>query len=63
MTKKSGHMTKSPDIDPRLLLDAAVSVERDLSVMTGPELVAKYAGADAALVFAHVAGKPVADAM
>lgn len=52
---------KRPDIDPKLLLQAAVSVERDLSIMTGPELLTKYAAEDHRLVFQHVVGKPVAE--
>jgi hypothetical protein len=50
---------KTLDIDPKTLLAAAVSVERDLSVMTGPELLARYATTDAAMVFSHVVGKTV----
>ena len=55
-------MAKKPtDIDPRTLLDAAIGVERDLSIMTGPELVAKYASDTRAAVFQHIVGKPVAE--
>ena len=50
---------KPPDIDPELLLAAATSIERDLSILTGPELVAKYSADSSAVVFAHVVGKPV----
>lgn len=50
---------KRPEIDPKLLLEAAISVERNLSVMTGPELLTKYASEAAGLVFQHVVGKPV----
>ena len=53
-------MTKPPDIDPKKLRAAAISVERNLSIMTGPELLAKYSGSDSAeTVFAYIAGKPV----
>lgn len=41
---------KRPEIDPKLLLEAAISVERDLSILTGPELVSKYASDSAGLV-------------
>ena len=54
-------MKKKPDIDPKLLLEANISIERDLSIMTGPELVAKYATGDRAIVFRHVVGKSVAE--
>jgi hypothetical protein len=50
---------RKPDIDPALLLEAAVSVERDLSIMTGPELLDKYRSGDEQLVFEHVTNKPV----
>lgn len=51
---------KPADIDPKVLLAAAVAVERDLSILTGPELIAKYAGdASAATVFRHIVGRPV----
>ena len=53
-------MTK-PDIDPKTLLAAAVAVERDLSVMTGPELITRYGSGDASIVFRHITGKPVGD--
>ncbi len=49
------------DIDPTLLLEAAVSVERDLSIMTGAELSAKYASGDRQVVFEHIVGRPVMD--
>ena len=52
---------KRPEIDPKLLLEAAISVERDLSILTGPELVSKYASDSAGLVFQHVVGKPVVE--
>jgi hypothetical protein len=49
------------DIDPKLLLAATVSIERDLSIMTGPELIPKYSTGDAQLVFEHVVGKQFMD--
>lgn len=52
-------MSKSTDIDPKLLLAAAVSVERDLSIMTGSELMSKYSGPDPGLVFEHIVSKSV----
>jgi len=52
---------KKPDIDPALLLAAAVSIERDLSVMTGAELTGKYTAGDNATVFKHIVGKQVAE--
>jgi hypothetical protein len=51
------------DIDPKTQLAIAVSVERDLSIMTGPELVTKYtASEDSKLVFRHVTGKSAPEA-
>lgn len=50
---------KAPEIDPELLLGASVEVERDLSILTGPELAIKYVGPDAAMVFQAVVGKSV----
>lgn len=49
------------DIDPKTLLQAAVAIERDLSVLTGAELVARYSTGDAATVFEHITGKLVAE--
>ena len=50
------------DIDPKKLLVAAVSVERDLSIMTGAELLSKYsASGSSKVVFEHVVGKPVGE--
>ena len=54
-------MAKTPDIDPKLLFAATVSIERDLSIMTGPELLGKYGTGDSQLVFEHVVGKPAAE--
>jgi len=51
--------TKKPDLDPKTLLQAAVTVERELSIFTGPELIARWSKGDAATVFEHIAGKPV----
>jgi len=48
-------------IDPKLILEAAVAVERHLSVLTGPELVVRYSTESRALVFQHIVGKPVAE--
>mgnify|MGYP001561317838 CR=1 FL=1 len=46
--------------DPKHLLAAAISVERDLSIMTGAELQAKYSASDALRkVFEHVVGRPL----
>ena len=45
-------------VDPKLLLGAAVEIERDLSILTGVELAAKYNGKRAA-AFERVVGKPV----
>lgn len=47
------------EIDPSLLLEASIAVERHLSILTGPELVAHYSTEPRSIVFAHVAGKPV----
>ena len=47
------------EIDPKLLLEATISVERNLAIMTGPELISRYSTGDSALVFEHVTGKPV----
>lgn len=41
------------------LNEATIAVERDLSILTGDELIAKYAKGDAATVFNHVVGKQV----
>ena len=49
----------SQNLDPRLVLQASIHVERDLSLMTGIELIAKYSSSDKALVFEHVTGKSV----
>lgn len=49
------------DIDPAVLLNAAIAVERDLSICTGAELISRYASAKAADVFEHVTGKSVPD--
>src|SRR3990167_10442820 len=46
-------------VPPQVLLDAAISVERDLSILTGEELLAKYSTDDLRLVFKHVTGKSV----
>lgn len=53
--------TKTPDIDPALLLEGSILVERDLSILTGPELLAKYCTEDAKTVFQAVVGKPVSE--
>ncbi len=52
-------MAKRREIDPETLLKAAIEVERDLSIMTGAELIGKYAGAAMAPAFEHITGKPV----
>jgi hypothetical protein len=52
-------LSELPSIDPKLLLAAAVSVERDLSIMTGSELVNKYGTGDNQIVFEHIVKKPV----
>jgi hypothetical protein len=44
-----------------VLLAAAVSVERDLSIMLGAELLAKYGKEPHSIVFQHIVGRPVAD--
>jgi hypothetical protein len=49
------------DIDPKILLASTVSIERDLSVMTGAELMAKWGSGDAQLVFEHITGKPIGE--
>ncbi len=49
------------EIDPELLVAAAVAVERHLSVMTGPELISKYGSEEMAPLFHHVVGKPVGE--
>lgn len=49
------------EIDPDDLLEAAVLVERDLSILTGPELLARYAEERHALVFQHITRKSVAE--
>ena len=54
-------LPKRSEIDPAILLQANIAVERDLSILTGPELVARYSEGDAATVFQHVTGKPVAE--
>lgn len=46
-------------LDPELVLAAAVSVERDLSIMTEPELQSKYGAGDERLVFEHITGRSV----
>lgn len=50
---------KTTEIDPELLEEAHIAVERDLSIMTGTELVMKYGGdnTDAAMVFEAITGK------
>jgi len=52
-------MAKPPDIAPDALLKAAVEVERDLSILTGPELISRYSSERDAMVFQHIAGKSV----
>ena len=47
--------------DAGVILKAAISVDRDLSIMTGDELVGKYSAGASADVFAHVVGKTVDD--
>ena len=47
------------EIDPKLLRAAIVSVERDLSIMTGPELIGKYGSGDNRLVFEHILQKDI----
>lgn len=56
-------MTKriAPAVDPKLLLGAAVAVERNLSVMTGAELAEKYGAPPYSTVFEHIVGKPAAE--
>ena len=50
------------DIDPNFLLTKVISVERDLSILTGAELQAKYgATEDSKLIFTHIVGKPVTE--
>ena len=51
----------APDIDPDNLLQAAILVERDLSILTGDELISRYAPEEDALVFAHITGKDVGE--
>lgn len=65
MTKSTEKIDKRTDqtIDPSILLQAAISVERDLSTFTGPELIAKYnASEDGRLVFSNVFGRDVIEA-
>ena len=52
---------KKSDIDPQTLLAAAITVERELSIFTGAELMARWGSGDAAAVFTHITGKPVAE--
>ena len=52
---------KAPVIDPKLRLGAAVAVERDLSIMTGAELVEKYSQPKFSAVFTHIVGRPVSE--
>jgi hypothetical protein len=52
---------KAPVIDPKLRLGAAIAVERDLSIMTGAELVTKYSQPKFSTVFEHIVGRPVAE--
>jgi hypothetical protein len=47
------------EIDPENLLEAAILVERDLSILTGPEMLTRYAEPAAQAVFEHIAGKPL----
>ncbi len=47
------------EIDPKVLLEASILVERDLSIMTGAELMGKYASGDRSIVFRHVTGRSV----
>lgn len=50
-----------PAANPKLVDAASVGVERDLSLMTGAELLAKYASGPYATVFQHIVGKRVED--
>lgn len=51
-----------PDLDPAILLEAAISTERDLSIMTGGELLGKYGKSeDSKLVFRHITGREIED--
>ncbi len=48
------------DIDPKILKDASILYERDLSIMTGAELVAKYsASEDQRLIIEFMVNKPL----
>ena len=50
------------DIDPETGLAAAIAVERDLSIMTGAELMAKYAvSEDMKMVFEHITKKSLGE--
>ena len=47
-------------LDPEKLHAAAITVERDLSILTGPELMEKYSQSEnSERTFLHIAGKPV----
>lgn len=51
-------MTVKSAPDPAQLLAVSISVERDLSIMTGAELLAKYSASDALRrVFEHIVGR------
>ena len=45
--------------DPAAILRAAVAIDRDLSILTGPELAVKYSTGDSADVFHHVVGRSI----
>jgi len=52
-------MKQNTEIDPKLLLEGAIAVERDLSILTGPELLSRYSTPDQRKVFKHIVGKSV----
>lgn len=52
---------KRSDVDPEILLQANIAIERDLSILTGAELVARYSEGDPAIVFQLVTGRTVAE--
>ena len=52
---------KKADVPPDVLLAASVSIERDLSTLTGPELMSRYSSGDPEVVFRHVTGKTIGE--
>jgi hypothetical protein len=55
-------LTKASDIDPKILQESAILVERDLATMTGAELLTKYSvSEDRKMVFTSITKADIAE--